>query len=616
MCLSSRGRAGHRNQFTIRLIVGAAAAAVCFALLCARFYQLQVTQHAFFSSRSDSNRISYVPIPPERGRILDRNGNVLAENIRTYTLVVTPALAGDLSTLVAGLSRGIRISSRDRSRLRRNAGRNKYAPVTLKTDLTDDEAAWFALRGFQFKGVRLSARWTRHYPNGPTAAHVIGFMGALNSSDIDRIREDDSAAAYRGIDSIGRKGIEHTWESLLKGSPGAEKQEVTASGRPVRVLERLAPTPGADVMLSIDLGLQRVAEQALAGKRGAIVAMAPSSGEVLALASAPSFDPNLFVGGIDEASWRKLNDSPDHPFVNRAMSATYPIGSTYKPFVALAALQLGVRNATVRIPDPGYYEFGGQRFRNSERAVFGDTDMHRAIVVSSDTYFYSLGPAIGVDALHDFMKPFGFGQLTGIDLDGERRGVLPSRNWKRGAFKNPAQQRWYSGESISLGVGQGYNTFTLLQLAQALSVLVENGDYRKPHLLRATIPDREASPQYAAVSVDHKIPLNQHYVDFVKGAMTDVVQHGTARRAFEGAQYSAAGKTGTAQVFSLRGRRYDAKTLDDRLHDHALFSGFAPADKPEIVVAVMVENAGFGAKAAAPIGRMIFDYWLSTHTIQ
>lgn len=606
-------RAGdiRRRPFQTRLIAGALAAAVCAVLLGARLYHLQVTQHERYASQSDRNRLATRPVAPARGRILDRNGVVLAENVRSYVLVFTPALTRDLDALLASLGRGIRISARDRARLKRAARQNKYAPVALRSALSEDEAAWFAARAFEFDGARLDARWTRRYPNGATAAHVLGYIAALNQADLERLADEDRAAEYRGIDSIGRKGIEKTWESLLKGTPGAEQLEVTAAGRPVRVLRRIAPTPGADLVLSLDLGLQRVAEQALAGKRGAVVAIEPGTGAILALASAPSFDPNLFVDGIDEEDWRRLNESPDHPFVNRAIAATYPIGSTYKPFVALAALQLGVRKPQDRLPDPGYYEFGGQRFRNSEGAVFGDTDMRRALVVSSDTYFYSLGPAIGVDALHDFMRPFGFGQATGIDLDGERTGVLPSRRWKRTAFKHPGQQAWFAGESISLAVGQGYNSFTVLQLAQALATLVDNGAYRKPSLLRATRAPGADEPVPVTAMIDHQIALDRRNVDFVKSAMADVVAQGTARRAFAGAPYRAAGKTGTAQVFSLRGRRYDAKTLDPRLHDHALFTGFAPVEKPEIVVAVVVENGGFGAQAAAPIGRVVFDYWLS-----
>ena len=455
MAVHARAGDARRRPFQARLIVGACAAAACAALLGARLVQLQVTRHDQYALQSDRNRLSTLPVAPARGRILDRGGAVLAENARRYILVITPALAPNLEALLTSLGRGVRISPRDRARLRRLARQNRYAPVALRGALSDDEAAWFAARAFQFPGARLDARWVRRYPNGATAAHVLGYIAALNRADLQRLADDDRAADYRGIDNIGRKGIEKTWEALLKGTPGAEQQEVTAAGRPVRVLRRIAPTPGADLVLSLDLGLQRVAEQALAGKRGAVVAIQPGSGEILALASAPSFDPNLFVDGIDEDAWRRLNESPDHPFINRAIAATYPIGSTYKPFVALAALELGVRRAQDRLPDPGYYEFGGQRFRNSEGAVFGDTDMRRALVVSSDTYFYSLGPAIGVDALHAFMQPFGFGQATGIDLDGERTGVLPSRQWKRAAFKRPGQQAWFAGESISLAVGAG-----------------------------------------------------------------------------------------------------------------------------------------------------------------
>ncbi|MCJ9711714.1 penicillin-binding protein 2, partial [Bordetella hinzii] len=336
----------------------------------------------------------------------------------------------------------------------------------------------------------------------------------------------------------------------------------------------------------------------------------PDTGEVLAFVSQPSFDPNLFVDGIDVENWRRLNESPDHPLINRPLSGTYPIGSTYKPFVGLAALELGKRRATDRMPDPGYYEFGGQKFRNAAGAVFGMTDMHKAIVVSSDTYFYSLGPEIGVNALHDFSKQFGFGQITGIDLEGERAGVLPSTEWKRRAYKDRERQRWYAGETISVAVGQGYNAFTLLQLAQATSTLANNGLYRRPHLVHAVRDSRSGELAATPSTPDYRIPLKQANLDVIKGAMADVIRSGTARRPFAGAPYQAAGKTGTAQVFSLRGGQYRASALDERLRDHALFMGFAPVDHPRIAVALIVENAGWGASAAAPVAREVFDYWL------
>jgi penicillin-binding protein 2 len=317
------------------------------------------------------------------------------------------------------------------------------------------------------------------------------------------------------------------------------------------------------------------------------------------------------VDGIDVDNWRMLNESPDHPLINRPLYGTYPIGSTYKPFVGLAALELGKRRATDRISDPGYFEFGGQKFRNAGGAAYGMTDMHKAIVVSSDTYFYSLGPEIGVNALHDFTKQFGFGQITGIDLEGEKRGVLPSTDWKRAAYKDKERQRWYAGETISVAVGQGYNAFTLLQLAQGTSTLANNGLYRRPHLVHAVRDPRSGVAKPTESAPDYRIPLKQANVDVIKNAMADVVRAGTARRAFANTSYQAAGKTGTAQVFSLRGGHYRASAIDERLRDHALFMGFAPLEHPRIAVALIVENAGWGASVAAPVARKVFDYWLA-----
>src|SRR5690606_5436941 len=381
-------------------------------------------------------------------------------------------------------------------------------------------------------------------------------------------------------------------------------------GRPVRTLRRTDPVPGSDIMLSIDLDLQRIAEEAFGDQRGALVALDPKTGEVLAFVSAPSFDPNLFIDGIDIENWRKLNESPDHPLINRPLYGTYPIGSTYKPFVALAALELGVRSATERIPDPGYFELGGQRFRNAGGAAYGPTDMHRAIVKSSDTYFYSLGPEIGVNALHDFSAKFGFGQLTGIDLDGERRGVLPSTEWKRKAYKKLEQQRWYAGETVSVAVGQGYNSFTLLQLAQATSVLANNGVYMEPHLVSLIENPLTGAVKRAVSEPSHTIALKPENLAVIRNAMADVLRTGTARKAFEGAKYQAAGKTGTAQVYSLRGGKYKASEIDERLRDHSLFMAYAPVENPKIALALIVENGGWGATVAAPIARTIFDYWL------
>jgi len=379
----------------------------------------------------------------------------------------------------------------------------------------------------------------------------------------------------------------------------------------VRTLRRVEPEPGQNLTLSLDIDLQRVAEAQFAGKRGALVAIAPRTGEVLALVSVPSFDPNVFIDGIDVDRWKLLNESPDHPLINRPLYSAYPIGSTYKPFVALAALELEKRSPEERIADPGYFELANQRFRNAGSVAYGPTNMHRAIVVSSDTYFYSLGAEIGVDALHDFSKQFGFGQITGIDLDGERRGVLPSTQWKRQYYKTPEQQRWYTGESVSVAVGQGYNAFTLLQLAQATAVLANDGVYMPPHLVRTVEDPRSGQGQPTVTQPAHVIALKPQNLKVIRDAMVDVLVRGTARSAFRDAPYRAAGKTGTAQVYGLRGARYQSQEVNERLRDHALFIAYAPVEDPQIAVALIVENEGWGATQAAPIARTVLDHWLT-----
>jgi penicillin-binding protein 2 len=602
-----------KRQVMLRALVAGVFALVCFGLLIGRLWYLQVVRYEGLAARADQNRIAVVPIPPRRGEILDRNGVVLARNYRDYTLEVVPAnVQRNMDAMLDALDEVVYISPYNRKRFKLNLNKSgRYAHVLLRNNLNETEAAWFAAHAYKFPGVELRARWVREYPQGKLAAHVLGYVGRISEADQSRLEEDGRMGNYRGSDSIGRKGVERTWEEALHGHTGVEEVEVTATGRPVRTLKRIDPVPGSDLKLSLDAGLQRVAEEQFEGKRGALVAIDPKTGGILALVSAPSFDPNLFVDGIDVESWRELNESPDHPLIDRPISSAYPIGSTYKPFVALAALQLGKRTATERIPDPGYFEFGGQRFRNAGGAVYGPTDMHRALVVSSDTYFFSLGPEIGVDALHDFTKQFGFGQITGIDLDGEKRGVLPSTAWKRKAYKKPEQKRWYAGESVSVAVGQGYNAFTLLQLAQATSVLANNGTYMKPHVV-AQVRNPETGALTPTVTKPlYTIPLKPENLKVVQDALADVVRSGTARRAFAGATYQAAGKTGTAQVYSLHGSKYRAGAVDERLRDHALFMAYAPVDNPKIALALIVENGGWGASVAAPIARKVFDYWLS-----
>ena len=599
----------------MRVSVAAIFVLCCFSILIYRLWILQVERYQGFSERADQNRISLVPIVPKRGNIYDRNGEVLARSYRDYTLEVVPGQLVDIDAMIEAVGKIIPISPLDIRRFKQRMGANtRYASIILRSNLTDEEVASFAVRSFKFPGVSIRARWVREYPQGESAAHLIGYIGRISERDYERIQEEGLEGDYRGTDVIGKKGLELSYEKVLHGKPGWEQVEIAASGRPVRVLERTDPIPGDNLRLSIDIGLQRMVEGIFNDpenpQRGALVAIDPRNGQVLAYVSAPSFDPNLFVDGIDVENWRRLSDSPDHPLIDRPIYGTFPIGSTYKPFVALAALTLNARDAKTRIYDPGYFEFGNQRFRNAGGAVYGSIDMHRALVVSSDSYFFSLGPIIGVDALHDFAIQFGFGKQTGIDLPHEKKGVLPSRAWKQSAFKDPKQQTWFPGETISVAVGQGYNSFTMMQLAQATATLAANGVYTRPHIVNWLENPTQKRAEPVVSSPEYKIEMSQADINVVKRALAEVPTHGTARRVFQGANYESAGKTGTAQVFSLRGATYNARNLDKRLHDHALYMGFAPVDEPKIALAVIVENGGWGSTVAAPIARKVFDYWL------
>ena len=600
-----------KNKFLFRAVAAGLFAVACFAVLVMRFWVLQVDRHDSLSARAENNRMAVVPIAPRRGDIFDRNGEVLARNVLSFTLEVVPAKAGNIDALLSNLTPIVYVGPADQRRFKRRVAESgRYASVVLRNSLNETEAAWFSAHSMRFPGVELRARWVREYPQGQAAAHVVGYVGRISESDLNALEERNELGNYRGTDIIGKKGIEKNYQTLLHGKTGLEELEVTARGKPVRVLRKLDPVPGANLTLSLDMGLQRIAEEAFKNLRGALVAIEPATGEILAFVSQPSFDPNLFVDGIDVESWRRLNESPEHPLINRPIYGTYPVGSTYKPFVALAALELKKRRANERIDDPGFFEFAGQRFRNAGSTAFGSIDMHHALVVSSDTYFYSLGPEIGVNALHDFMKPFGFGQVTGVDIDGERRGVLPSTEWKRTAYKTREQQRWYAGETVSVAVGQGYNSFTLMQLAQATAVLANDGTSMKPHLLRSIRDSLSGEQTAIEPQSTHSIELKRENLDVIRRALIDVTLSGTASQAFAGAPYQTAGKTGTAQVYSLRGAKYQSSAIDERLRDHALFMAYAPAKQPKIAVAVLVENAGWGGSVAAPIARKVFDAWL------
>ena len=524
-------------------------------------------------------------------------------------LEITPAKTPNFNQTIKELQKVISISKGDIRRFNRLKDElPRLSPVPVKTNLTDEEVARFTAQAWRFPGVEVRSRMHRSYPAGKDAAHVVGYIGRISQRDQTRLEESGRGNDYTGTLNIGKTGIELSYEDVLHGKPGFEQIEVRASGRPIRSLSMTQPQSGNNLVLTLDMGLQREIMKELGDRRGTVIVIEPATGDVLAFVSNPSFDPNLFVDGIDQETWDNLNQDEDKPLMNRALRGTYPIGSTFKPFMALAALEMKVRDPKRVINDNGHFQLGNHVFRDSTRGRgYGPVDMHRSIVVSSDVYYYSLAQDMGIDRIHDFMKPFGFGQITGIDLVGEARGILPSREWKQRRFK----QRWAQGDTISIGIGQGYNAFTILQLAHAVATLANDGIVMKPHLVKKIINSKTGEEEIVAKNPVDVIPLKKENVNFIKRAMQDVTQKGTGRAIFAGAPYTVGGKTGTAQVLGIKqGETYNKNKIKERHRDHSLFIAFAPVDKPKIALAIMVENGGFGAAAAAPLARKILDYYL------
>ncbi|MEW6163648.1 MAG: penicillin-binding protein 2 [Pseudomonadota bacterium] len=599
------------EQFSSRIAFAGGFVLVCFALLFARFLWLQVIQHNYYQTRAEENRISLVPIPPNRGLILDRNGEVLARNYSAYTLEITPTQVRDLDATIDALAEFIEIGPKDRKRFKKLMEESRrFESLPIRTRLSDQEVAKFIARRFRFPGVDIKARLFRQYPRGAFAAHVLGYIGRITERDQVRIGDEDAEANYRGTEHFGKTGLEQRYEFALHGTTGFEQVEVDAGGRPVRTLARTAPVPGSNLSLTLDAKLQEIAERAFGDRKGALVAIEPSSGGILALVSVPNYDPNLFVDGITTADWQALNDSPAKPMVNRALNGAYPPGSTFKPFMALGALTLGKRRPEQAISDPGSFTFGGHTFRDDKKGGHGMVDMYKSIVESCDTYYYMLANDMGIDNIAAFMGELGLGRRTGVDIDGESEGVLPSPGWKKKRFKKPEQQKWYAGETISIGIGQGYNAYTPIQLAQAVATLANDGTVFRPHLVHHITDTRSGAHIPVEPRPVKKLPWKQAHIDVIKRAMVGVNTEGTGARAFKDAEYVAAGKTGTAQVFSLKGAEYKESDVKHELRDHALYIAFAPAEAPRIALAVLVENGGFGAQAAAPIARQVLDYYL------
>ncbi len=611
-----------RRLFAARLAVSAVVATLLLGTVITRLVQLQVVDHEHFAEQSHGNRIRIEAIPPTRGLIFDRRGRVLAENLPAYQLELVPEQVRDLDDTLARLAAARLIDAEDIPRFRElSRSGPRFKAVTLRFRLGDDEISQFAVQRPRFPGVDFQPRLVRHYPHGERTAHAIGYVGAISTRDLKRL----DPAEYAGTAHTGKTGVEYENEPNLHGTPGYRQVVTNARGRQVpadarewsqALAEGDSPRPGMNLHLSIDLDLQRVASEALAGRRGSIVAIDPQNGEVLALVSAPSFDPNAFAVGMSSSEFRALESNPNQPLFNRAVLGRYPPGSTIKPMLALAALQSGATNLTRRTLCRGFYTLPGSthRYRDWKPEGHGQVDLHDAIAQSCDVYFYEISRDIGIDRMHEYLTAFGLGSATGIDVTGEASGIVPSRDWKRRQFSTRENQVWFPGETVIASIGQGYMEATPLQLAHATATLAMRGERFRPRLVRAVEDPLtgETTPvppeSLGRVAID-----NEFYWDNIVDAMRDVLlgESGTARAAGAGAPYAMAGKSGTAQVFSVaQEAEYEEEEVAERLRDHALFIAFAPLAEPQIAVAVVVENGSSGSRVAAPIARRMMDQYL------
>ena len=598
-------------HFQLRLVVGIGFLSVLLAILLVRFVYLQVARHSYYQTLSESNRIAVVPIVPNRGLILDRNGVVLAHNYSGYTLEINQNKTADIEATINDLSTLVAITNKDRKRFKKLlVESHNFETLVIRNRLSDEEVARFAAQQYRFPAIEIKARLFRDYPFGAKTSHLIGYIGRINDADFAQLEDSDLAANYRGSDYIGKTGLEQSYESDLHGTTGIEQVEVDAGGRAVRMLSRTPPVSGNTLILSIDAKLQEIAEQSFGNYRGALVAIDPNNGEVLAFVSKPGYDPNPFIDGIDTQSWDELNNSPDVPLNNRALRGQYPPGSTIKPFMALAGLNYHTRTPEQTISDPGVYYLPGssRQYRDWKAGGHGSVNMFKAIQMSCDTYFYGLATELGIDNIFEFLSRFGFGKKTGIDLEGETSGLLPSQDWKTKRY----QQIWYPGDTVSVGIGQGYSLVTPMQLAFATATLANNGVAYKPHLVKEVQSSRNSENRLIAQKPLYDLNIDPKQLDLVRRAMVAVTQPGgTAVYASLGAPYHIAGKTGTAQVVAMKqGEKYDAKNVDERLRDHAWFIAYAPAEEPKIALVVLAENGGHGGGTAAPIARKVMDYYL------
>ena len=585
-----------------------ACAALVLAISCAligRLYFLQVTEFDYNSTVSENNRVHVLPIPPERGFIYDRNGVLLADNQPSFNMTITRERAGDTAKVLDSVFSILHLPEEDRAVFAKamKQARHPFDPSTLLYELTEDQIALLAVNQFRLPGIDVEAQFVRHYPQGDHFAHSVGYVGRINEKEAKQL----DATQYRGTQSIGKTGIERFYENELHGKVGFEEVETNAQGRVMRVLRHTDAVAGKNIVLSLDIKLQEAAEDALGDRRGSIIALDPKTGEVLAMVSKPSFDPNLFVTGISSKDYSGLRDSIDKPLFNRALRGLYAPGSTIKPEVAIAGLDSGVISASTRVFDPGYFQLPNvdHTYRNWNHSGDGWVDLNAAIMRSNDTYFYDLASKLGIDRMHDYMAEFGLGQKVSLDMFEESSGLMPSREWKR----STRRQAWFPGETVILGIGQGYMQVTPLQLAQATALIANKGVWNRPHLARTV----DGTPPVDEHPIPNLVLRDPRDWDQVNHAM-QLVMHdprGIARAAAQGVQYRIAGKSGTAQVVAIKqGERYNRLKTAERNRDNALFVGFAPAQDPQIVISVMIENGEAGGRVAGPVVRKVMDAWL------
>ena len=602
----------------LRLLVAFILIVIFFSILLARFFYLQVTQHNEFSGQASSNRITLIPTPPVRGEIVDINGVPLAKNYPVFSLEVIPSrIEGKMEDVIEALKKYVDITPTDLKRFKKyRESYRKFENIPLKLRLTDEEAARLSVHLREFKGVEVNSRTFREYPYGKLTSHFLGYIGRISDKDKEMLEEEGLTALYRGSTHIGKSGLEKYYEHQLHGVPGYQEVEKDAYGNIVRVLKNVPSKMGQTLRLGMDIRMQQEADRILGDRRGALVAINPQDGTVLAFVSKPSFDPNLFIDGIDSDTWKMLNDDWKKPLINRVTQGLYPPGSTFKPFMGMALLESGKITQNTIVPAPGAWSIPGSRhiFRDSVRSGHGSANLSKAIQVSSDTFFYRLGYEMGIDKASPYLAQFGFGQKTGIDLPSEYTGVLPSREWKAKRFaksSDPTAKEWRAGEMVSVSIGQGYNAYTPLQMAHATASLANNGVVHQPHLVKEILDFGARKITRINPNPERQIPFKADNFEYVKRAMEKVLKPGgTAHRIGGGLSYTMGGKTGTAQVVQIKqGGRYNAAALREQHRDHAWFISFAPLEKPEIAIAVILENGGWGAYAA-PLAREMTDFYM------